>query len=295
MNVNEKSVDVFLFKAAKSTTSREPDNNGVKAYFSTTKNPLTKDGHAQASKLQEVINSKGPFTQIISGSNQASIETALLACGATVEGLQDLLKQVDLGTEDDPKETGQVVINERSIRIQRCWRQVEMGAFEGADNTFIQSAFLHFHPNHKGPAPEANDCLNHPWTDLPKWHAPQFEAYKTLFNARIRQSLADIFNQFASEQPGEARVAVFTQKEPVRSTMLEAEPSQEALKDTKFWQAAKDNGKSLEGAKNLEERAIRYNLNPKDGSWIKVRVFADRILLLEVCEDIKGQEAEFRK
>lgn len=294
MNVTEKSVDVVLFKAAKSTTSREPDNNGVKAYFSTTKNPLTKDGHAQAAKLQKVINSKRPFTQIISGSNQASIETALLACGATVDGLQDLLKQVDLGTEENPKETGEVVVNERNIRILRCWRQVEMGAFEGKDNALIQSEFLRFHPEHQGPAPEANDCLNDPWKDLPNEEAPKFEAYKEDFNPRISESLKDIFNQFASDKPGEARVAVFTQKEPVRTTMLEAEPSEE-LKNTDFWKIAKDKGISFEGAKNLEERAIRYNLNPKDGSWIKVRVFADRVLLLDVCENIKGQEAEFRK
>lgn len=291
-NIQERSVDVVIFKSANSKT-----NNGDKVYFSEKPNPLTEKGQAQALKLQDVIKSKGPFAQVISGTNQAALETAFLACGGTVGELPHFLTQASESLAQQKGERGVVDLKGAEIQIRRSWRQVDLKYFEGKDASYIQQKFREaFRLPADAEVPEANDCMNYEWPPLEDGTICGFEAYKTQFNPRIRQNLTEIFNKFATDSSNNVQVAVFAQKEPNRSAMLESEASEE-LKKTKFWQDAQDNGKSLEGAKRLEDRLIRYNLNNLDGSWIKIRVFWNRIVLLDVCEgkDFEGQETVYRQ
>lgn len=265
------SLTVYLFKNFPSGEILPVENPAEKKYYSARGKPLSEAGIKKALDLHATFKEKGSFACIYSAPSQTAIGTALLASTGRRENLEDRVMRAFESAEE--------------IAVEKDWRQVELGSFEGVEAGKIQEAYASTHPEATY-IPEPNDCLNYPWDNQEEY---KFEPYKTNFETRIRQMLTKMAASFKKEET----VAVFAPTESLRTVMLISEPSEE-LKTTAFYEqaanCAKQNSRAVQAGLTFEQLINRFNLKPSDGSWIKIRLEAGKILLCEVSEGVGFRE-----
>ncbi len=248
---NNMSFDVIMIKSFPSSTRLGLENQAEKKYVSTSGKPLSDVSIEKAKKLGEFIQKMGPFAGVFSAESATSYGSALYAADAPPV-------------------------------IVKGFNQIRLGVFEGVEAGDIQKAYTKAHPT-AAFVPEPNDCLNKPWPNLP---ADAFESYDDV-DARV----LDAFKALSVDAKGDNSVFVVSAaKEPVRSIMLHSTLA-ESVRNSQFY---KDLVMHIQREPGVEqpigEFAVRGQLNPKDGSWIRLHYENGKISLVAVSEDV-----EFRK
>ncbi len=194
----------------------------------------------------------GPFAGVYSGESKTSYETALHATG----------------------------VNE--VQVHTGFNQIRLGIFEDAAARDIQKAYAAAHPS-KSFVPEPNDCLNKPW---PGQAVDAFEPYDAV-DERVLKAFAGLNLDAKLKRPV---FVVSAAKEPVRSVMLNSSLA-ESVRASQFYKDLVAHiQKEPELDEPLKELLVRGQLNPKDGSWIRVRYEDGKYSIVDVSKDV-----EFRK
>jgi broad specificity phosphatase PhoE len=164
----------------------------------------------------------------------------------------------------------------KEVTHQARWNQIWLGSFEGVEAEKIQKAYEKVHPEAEK-VPEPNDCMNSRW----KSGHYAFESYEEV-EKRVRDALAEM-----EKMGGDRQIAVIT-GEPFRTLMLIAQPAKEFL-DSAFHKQVASFAKDEDTSKTYQEMVNRFNFKPNDGAWMRIRVEAGKVFLLEV-----GGAVQFR-
>ncbi len=176
-------------------------------------------------------------------------------------------------------ETAQYVTGAH-VQVNKGFNQIRLGIFEGAQPSDIQKAYAEAHPTARF-VPEPNDCLNKPWPN-----GIDFEPYEAV-DERVLDAFAKLNIDAKDKNP---LFVVSAPKEPVRSIMLHATLG-ELVQNSQFYRdLAVHLQREPQHNVPIKEFAVRGQLNPKDGSWIRFHYENGKISIVDISADV-----EFRK
>lgn len=165
------------------------------------------------------------------------------------------------------------------VIVNKGFNQIRLGTFEGVQAEQIQQAYAEAHPTARF-IPEPNDCLNKPWPN-----GADFETYEEV-DARVLEA----FSKLHISKEEKPVYVVSAPKEPVRSVMLHATVAESARNSQFYQQLAVHLQREPTLDETIRQFAVRGQLNPKDGSWIRFHYENGKISIVDVSADV-----EFRK